>query len=336
MQVCKKILLTCLALLTISVSLTGCAGEMEKPVASFGDYDVLYEELRYLVLTQKDIMKSTYGDTIFDTAESAEAYRAELEATVIEKLKGNYTVLAACNHYLPGLKIDDDVVQNAVDDLIEDAAEEAGGEDTFFEMSEGYYITENFFRFTTAVSIMEDLLRQELAIRAEIENFFSDTELGAFSDWIKAGNGVYVQHIFIRNDLGEKVEDNRALAQDTKEKLESGSLAIGDIVGTALNQELQYLNPYYLVKDIYAPALEEAALSLTNVGDVSPVVETDEGFYIFVRIDDPEGINLSQNISSLLYSHQWARTESIVQAFRGSVTFEWTSFGKELDWLTIQ
>lgn len=336
MQIYKKWLFLCLAVLICCTALVGCSDEMEKTVATFGDYEVLYEELRYLVLTQKDIMKGTYGETIFDTPESAESYRAELEATVTEKLKENYTVLAACKHYLPNLKLDDEVVEDAVDDFIADAAEQAGDEDTFFEMSESYYMTENFIRFNTAVSIMEDLLRQELADRAEIEDFFADTEAQAFSDWILAGNGVYVQHILIRNDAGESVEDNRVLAEETRTKLENGSLLIEDIVGTALNQELEYLNPYYLVKDVYEQKLEEAALALTEVGAVSPVVETADGFYVFVRIDDPDGLALAQNLSTLLYNYQWARTESIVQTFRDTVTFEWTDYGKELDWLAIQ
>ena len=310
---------------------------MEKPVATFGDYEVLYEELRYLVLTQKDIMKATYGETIFDTPESAESYRSELERTVSEKLKENYVVLAACNHYLPDLKMDDDTVTNAVEDFIADAAKQAGDEETFFAMSESYYMTENFIRFTAAVSIMEDLLRQELAKRSDFETFFADTEEQQFADWIRAGNGVFVQHIFVRNDIGEDVAQNRLIAEDAREQLSSGALTVKEAVGSSVyNQDPSNTAPYYLIRDVYDPALEDAALALQADGDVSSVVETEEGFYVFVRMEDPEELILGQKLSTLLSSHQWSRTEHIKDTFRDSVSFEWTDFGSSLDWLTIE
>lgn len=337
MQNIKKWLSLTLATVLCLVCMTSCADRKEKPIATFGEYDVLYDELRYLVLTQKDIMKAAYGDSIFDTPESAESYRSELEDAVLEKLTENYVVLAACNHYLPDLKIDDDTVTDAVDDFIADAAQQVGDEETFFEMSEAYYMTERFIRFTAAVSIMEDLLRQELANRSEIDNLFADTEQSQFADWIRAGNGAYVQHIFIRNDVGESAEDNRNIAKEAREKLIDGSLTVSQAVGSAVyNQDPSNTSPYYLIRDVYDPALENAALALEQAGEVSDVVETEDGFYVFVCIEDKDELILKQKISTLLSSHQWSRTEQIKENFRDEVSFEWTEYGNSIDFLTIE
>ena len=333
----KKWLSLSLAILLCLACFVSCAKKNEKPIATFGEYDVLYDELRYLVLTQKDIMKATYGETIFDTPESAEAYRDELEEAVLDKLEQNYVVLAACKHYLPDLKIDDETVTDAVDDFIADAAQQAGDEEAFFEISASYHMSESFIRFTAAVSIMEDLLRQELSKRSDIDNFFANTEQEQFADWIRSGNGVYVQHIFVRNDSGESVEENRNLAKEAREKLINGSLTISQAVGSAVyNQDPSNTSPYYLLRDVYDPALENAALALKQNGDVSDVVETENGFYVFIRIEDKEELILNQKLFTLLSSHQWSRTEQIKETFRDDVDLEWTEYGNSIDFLTIE
>ncbi len=334
----KKTLSRILALLLalLCAGFVACSDEMEKPVATFGEHEVQYGELRYLILTEKDAMMREYGESIFATPESAAPYLEEWRARVSDKLREHYAVLAACAHYLPDLHIDDDIVQDTVDELISDAEDDAGGKDLFYEMSAQYYMTESFIRFSTEISVMEDLLRQELAGRAEIENFFADSENLAFTDWILAGNGVYLQHIFVRNDVGEDKEENRRIAEEARVGLANGTLSLRDAVGSAFyNQDPSNSTPYYLVRDVYDPALEQAALALREAGDVSPVVEVEDGYYVLVRLADEGNAVLGRTVSTLLSSHQWARTEAIVATFRESVTFEWTDFGRELDWLTV-
>ena len=68
---------------------------------------------------------------------------------------------------------------------------------------------------------------------------------------------------------------------------------------------------------------------------MSDVVETDAGFYVFIRIDDDDDL-LNAKLSSLLSSYQWAKTEEIKNTFRDGLVFEWTKFGKRLDWLEIE
>ena len=99
----KKILRIAASVLAIVMLLTAavsCRSKQEKleqtVVGTCGGHDVLYEELRYVTLTYKEMFESTYGEGIWDTPESAEKYRAELEETVMAMLCNNYAVLAAC------------------------------------------------------------------------------------------------------------------------------------------------------------------------------------------------------------------------------------------------
>ena len=156
--------------------------------------------------------------------------------------------------------------------------------------------------------------------------------MSEFSEWLSNGNCVYVQHLFIRNDKGESVEENRALAQQAREKLLSGEASINTLVGSATyNQDPSNTTPYYLVKGIYDKAMEDAALALTDEGSVSNVVETDEGFYIFVRMND-ETNSLQSKLTDLLSSYQWAHTERIIASFREKLSFEWK---EEIDLFSI-
>ena len=78
-------------------------------------------------------------------------------------------------------------------------------------------------------------------------------------------------------------------------------------------------------------ALEDAALVLPDEGSVSEIVETDEGFYIFVRMKDEQN-TLEDKLSELLSSYQWAHTERIKETFRASLDFAWE---EEIDFLSI-
>ena len=335
MKQLKKLTVLCLVLALLCTALGGCSkSKMEEPVATVGEHEVLYEELRYLVLTEKDLMKATYGETIFDTPESAAEYLPELKESVLEKLKANYAVLAACKAYMPSVKIDDKTVKKAVDEYIETCAEQFGSEKEFFEVSEKYYhMTEGFLRFSAAVTIMEEMLLKELAAQGK---FYSTDRQGEFLDWIRQGNGVYVQHVFIRNDAGEDKEANRLLAEEVREKLANGSFTISEAVGNAYyNQDAANAAPYYVVKGVSTPAIEETVFAITKAGKVSPVLETEEGYYVFLRLEDTDEAVLRSQAATLLNSYQWALTETVVKSYLPSIEFTWTELGKTLNWLEI-
>jgi hypothetical protein len=326
----RKITLLFLCMSLCVASLLGCANQMERPVAKAAGYDVRFEELRFVIMTKKAEFRGTYGEDLFDTPEKLAAHRAEFEAAVIETLKENYIVLAACNHYLPDLKITDKTITDAVDAMMEETIADMGGEDAFNEYAKARYMTKNLMRFTLAVYAMETRLLEELAARGE---FFTDDQEDEFFNWIRQGNGAYVQHLFIRNDEGDSIEENRARAEEARTLLSTGQKNINSLVGNSrYNEDPFNTAPYYLIRGVYDEIMEKTALALSEAGAMSEVVETEEGFYVFVRLNDTDD-QLRGQIASLLSSYQWANTERIKEGFRDSVTFEWL---EELDYLTVE
>lgn len=336
MQKTKRILLPLLAVLLLLTCACSGKRQEQKVIGTCSGYEVLYEELRYVTLTYKDMFEATYGKGIWDTPESAEQYRAELEETVWRVMLNNYAVLAACqNHGITAEDFNSDVIQAAVDADVEDVIESYGGEKAFEAALKELYMTEHFLRFCLTVAQLENELMYALTDIDMIED-----DANEFMTWIEEGNGVYVQHVFIENDEGEDPEVNRQTAQDIRTQLLNGA-DIANFVGSAVNEDLQNVAPYYIVRDVYTEEMETAALALQNVGDVSEVVETADGFYVLVRIEETrdengENLTLLSKISSLLVSYQWARVEEYVETYKADLNIELNEYGKSIDLLEIE
>ena len=336
MKKIQKIIAALLATVLLLAFFASCSSQKkqeQRVIGTCAGYDVLYEELRFVTLTYKDLFEDLYGEGIWDDPTTAELYRAELEEAVWLAMLENYVVLAACVAH--GMQLEDmenEEIVAAVDRQMEDAAEAWEDEDSFLESLRESYMTEHLMRFMLTVAQMENellyVLTDDLGL---IEN-----DLNAFIDWLEQGNCVYVRHVRVSNDKGEDIEANRAVAESLRQRLIGADEAtVKQIVQSAANEELTYLNPYYVVRDVYAEELENAAFALSNVGDVSEVVETEDGFFVFLRVAETESLLLSQSVS-LLSSYQKAKAGEIVESYRESLTIEKNEYGAGIDLLAIQ
>lgn len=326
-----------LLLAAMTISFCACAKTDKKVIGEAVGREVLYEELRFVTLTAKDKLAAKYGATIWDTPESAEQYRSELEAEVWDSMLNHYAVLAACQKYgLTLADMEDDDIREAVDADIEEAITQYGSKKVFRAALKENYMTESFLRFSLTVTQMENELRYLLIDAGVIEG-----STDRFMTWLEAGNAVYVQHILVENDLGEDVEANRALAEELRGKLRDGSESIDTLVGSVYNEDLYNVTPYYVVTDVYDAATEQAVMKLERAGDVSEVVETERGFYVFVRMeedfgDDGSNLSLLSKVDSLLRSYQWAKVETCVQEQKKTLSITLNDYGKSIDLLAIE
>ena len=246
-----RIVALLVAVLMLTLALVACKDEEDPkaPVIGYaaGGCEIRYDELRFVTMTQKAELAAKYGADIWAMPESAEQYRAELEAAVWDVLRNNYAVLAACQRF--GISVDlieSEGVQASVEAAVQKAIKECGGELAFEARLAATYMTEHFLRFSLAVTQLEDELRYKLS--GELGLIESD--VNRFMEWMRNGNAVYVQHVFVENDPGEDVDANRALAESVRHQLYYGEATIDELVGRAVNEEMLNLAPYYVVRDV--------------------------------------------------------------------------------------
>ncbi len=330
----KRITALFIAVLLLLASLTACASQTKQeqtPIGSCQGYEVLYEELRYLTLSYKDILEERYGEGIWDDPATAEQHRAELESTVWDLLRNNYAVLATVEKYLPEASLEDEEIVEAVDDYIETLLTQYASKDAYRLALQENYTTEHLMRFTIGVSELENKLLNYLTLDQKL----IEHDTNAFADWLRDGNCVYVQHLYIANDAGDDPAANRAIAEEVQSRLIKGE-SIDTFVGDkTYNEDPENAAPYFLIRDVHEEEMESAALSLTADGQVSRIVETEDGFYIFQRLSYDDA-KLTEQLSDLLVSWQWATLEAMVEELKEELSIELNDYGKSIDLLTIR
>ena len=345
----KKKFLRAAALLLLSgmliCSFCACANaKNKKAVATAGEYEIPYEQLRFITMTYKMDLDDKYGDgndengTIWDDPTTAEEYRAELEALVWNTVKDNYALLAACASYRVGRDaFEGKEVKKAVDASMTEVLAEYTSKREYKADLKARYATDNLFRFYFALDEMKYLLH---AAMQKDGAFFSDEE--TFEAWLTDGNSAYVQHFLLTHESEEEKEENRIILEDAREKLISGEWTLTDCINK-VNDDLTNVSPYYLVRNVHKDELIDAALPL-NVGDVSEIVEVEGALYVFMRMaetatEDANGSiqsTLSLQLTSLLSDYQWAIVGDAVEAAKATVQIELNEYGKSIDLVAMK
>ena len=68
-------------------------------VGECGEYEIRYEELRYITLLHKATLDKSFGEYEKLDETSRKAYDAELEKKVMEDMVNNYVILSLCDKY---------------------------------------------------------------------------------------------------------------------------------------------------------------------------------------------------------------------------------------------
>lgn len=343
MRTYTRLIATLLIAILLLLSLAGCAEEKpeENPlyseiVGTMGEYDILYEELRFVTLTYRQILDATYGDdnaengTIWDDPVTAEKYREELKSKVLAMMAKEYRVLAACSAYGIGRDVlEGSEIQGLVDRQYKTAMDTFESEEAFLKDMSDKFMTERLYRLYLARDFMKYKLR-DAVLKDTDSDIIKDQE--SFHKWLINGNCVYVQHVFLRNDKNEDKETNRLLAQEISDALQSGDEVIDSYVGSRLNDDVTNIAPYYLIPYLYDEALTDAGLRLYSDGDATDVIETEEGFYVLQRVEEPKG-TLESKLADLFDTYLWTKIGATSSDTESTVTLN--EFGKSVDLVTM-
>lgn len=327
-------------------NLVACANSKnKKAVATVGEYEVPYEQLRFVTMTYKAELDARYGDgnaengTIWDDTATAEKYRTELEKLVWDTIREDYAILQACAAHGIGRKVfEGKDIKKTVDQIIDDEIAQFASKREYKDFLEEVYATENILRFKYALDEMKYLLR---AAMKKDGAFLSDES--AFEAWFLDGNGAYVQHFLLYHENDEEKEANRAILEDAREKLISGEWTLADCINRA-NDDPSNAAPYFMVRNVQKDVLVDAAVELENVGDVSEIVEVEGALYVLVRmeelpivgVDGTTETPLSLQLTDLLSNYQWAIVGDAVEAVKADLNIERNDYGKSIDLVTME
>lgn len=336
----KRIVCICLAAaLTVGTLMLFSCSNDEKlnrtAVGTVGNFEVYYEELRWMTMQYKALMAANYGEDIWDNEETAEKYRSELESAVFSNIISNYAVLTLCDDdmlKLNGEKLIDingsdvqDIVQNYVDATIE----EAGGRSEYNKSLEKNYLTDNLYRFMCGVDTCESILFSYYCNLAIID----DSDEAAI-DYIYE-NFIRTVHVYIQNDKDDDVEANRALAEAVRIKLTGGEDINTLVKNYSEDRYMASSDGYYFTYGQYSDAYENAAFAL-GIGEVSPVVETYSGFYVIQRLE-LDGAYIGAHFSTdLKDQYLLAVFNKEIEKCKSTLKFTLNDFGLGLDLVEME
>lgn len=327
-------------------SFVACANvKNKKAVATVGEYEIPYEQLRFVTMTYKAELDARYGDgnaengTIWDDAATAEKHRAELEELVWDTIREDYAILGACAARGIGREVfEGKEIEKTVDQMIDDEIAQFSSKSDYKAFLEEVYATENILRFKYALDEMKYLLHASMKKDGA---FLTDEE--AFEEWLTNGNGAYVQHFLLYHESDEEKEANRAILEDARQKLIAGEWTLADCINRA-NEDPSNAAPYFLVRNTHKDALVNAAVGLEDVGDVSEIVEVEGALYVLVRMEEMPIVGadgktetpLSLQLTNLLSNNQWAIVGDTVEAAKSGLNIEMNDYGKSIDLVTME
>ena len=315
--------------------LTGCGkaepiepSEEDVRVAVRADgYDIFYDELRYYTCNLKNQMAEYYGSDIWANETTAAPYLEELEKGVDDMSRYNAAVLSLCAEY--GISIDEQGIQEDVQEEVEALVEEFGGMKEYQQALSEYHMTDRLFRYLTGITLCETELYNVLISLGLLDN--SDEGAEAF---FATDDFIRTLHIYIANDEGDSIEENRAEAEQLVKELRAGA-DFHTLIGR--HSEDFYMtttNGYYFTRGEMNEAYEKAAFALQE-NEYSDVVETDTGFYIIQRLPKEEEY-IQRNFEDLKHQYLSAVFYSMIEDRRDTITLTKTEFGQTIELWKMQ
>ena len=304
-------------------------------VGKVGEYDVYYEELRWLTMQYKDLLASSYGKDIWDKKDTAEKYRKELEDAVYASIISNYAILTLCDDEILKLQgeklidINGSEVQDIVEQYINETIEEMGSRAAYNISLKENYLTDSLYRFINGVDVCESILF----------NYYCS--LGIIDDSDQAAIEYIYEyfirtvHVYIQNDSNDSIEENRKLAEAIRVKMVNGE-DVNDLISKySEDRYMASKDGYYFTHGTYSDKYEEASFAL-DVNEISEVVETYSGFYIIQRLE-LDGAYIGVHFESdLKDQYLLAVFDNEINACKETLVFIPNEFGSSLDLVNMK
>ena len=312
----KRIFALALAIVTLAVFLVSCSDgavksseEDSRVVGTCAGYDVKYEQLRYLVMTNKEALAKKYGEDIFSDSSSkwVGEYEDELEDIVEEQICQNYAALKLFAK--KGIKPTDKATANEVNAFVDSIVENLGGEEQYLAYLESCYMTDAVNRFD--IALYSCIYRYSDAVAADLDKEAYDAVMNK--------DGL----IRVRSIRANSLEDAKAA-----EAMLAEGKTFDKLIGSKYNKDTNACD-YHFFEGTFDEDYEKAAFSL-DVGEISGIVETEEGFYIIERLE-PDDRYVSNNIDYLKTMYVNFKVFEMIEEEADKVDFELNAYGESID-----
>ena len=296
-------------------------------VGKIGDYEVRYEELRYITLLHKASLNASMGEySTLDEDEKA-AYREALEKNVLHDLENNYVVLSLCDKY--GIDTDSREIDKEIDDAIQTLVDsELGDKNEYKRWLAENNLTDAFVRLVYKVDILEGKLVEYMTEnRIGIE--YDNVDNADFTDYVMtSGDFIQTTHVYYPKDwqykngvsAAEKASDAAdalAALSDDGERYQEMRSKIGNapfVAGISMTGDGVYFT-YCQMGGYY----ESAAFEL-DLYESSGVVESEDGYYVIMRLP-LEREYVAKYASELLLQYRYAAMYQACEEQREILTF---------------
>ena len=331
------------AILSTAVLPIRSTKEELKVVGTVGEYEVKYEELRFLTLLCRAELDSELGE--YDTLDESgkKQYEELLYARVTDDIKQNYVIFSLCDKY--GIKTDSIAMRSYVDDEMKEYV------NTYFDGNMSKYkewlsesgATDSIIRTNFKIDYLEEQLLDHYAENNidiqynedNIEEFIQYVMTG--EDWIRTIHVYYPEkHPFETDpenlpagfdpssiiaayngkDSIDKVKTEVGAIQGDSARLKAFKTAIGNAPGTNYSTEG---NGFYFTYGLMGEEYEDIAYSL-GAYQISDVFEYLDGYCIIMRIPLEES-HVRLNALDLLGKYQYVVLNNHMAEESASLSF---------------
>ena len=305
-------------------------------VAKCGDYEICYDEVRFVAGLKKKEIEAQYGEDIWE-GDDAQTYRTMLAERTWSSLKSYPAIYALCKE--AGI----DVNSTAAADYAQEQLKQAyTGMKDYQAYLEEQNLTDRFMRAALKMEFVESTLFYTYLDNTNFIPYRKDN-IGEFILYVlgesEDGADDYrrVVSVFVRNDEGENAEDNLKTAQGIRnalvaeKNLDKRLALMNQFIGSKYNQDIGFTQDgYYFTRGEMVEAYEKAAFDLQKAGDVSEVFEANGGYYVMMRLT-PEEEYVTSNAIDLLENYQAAVFGQLEKEQEDLMSVELTEYGTGLD-----
>ena len=311
--------------------------EEARVVGTVGNFEVRYEEPRYITLLHKASLDSELGKYDELDAEGKAEYERLLEERVMADIKNNYVILSLCDEY--GIKTDSYAANSYVNDGIKNVVKTdfGGSMDKYKEWLKKNNITDSVLRLIFRVEFLEgELYNYVVENSTEIE--YDEQNLPEFieyvmdsEDWIRTVHVFYPHKLMNLEWYSEEYiasYNAKAMAQAARDTVVTSSWTdevrmdtmYSEIGRAPMIQGISTTgNGSYFTHGQMGEKYETAAFALEKYG-VSEVVETEDGYYVIMRLLKQEE-DVSAQVETLLGYYRYAVLKELMDAEEEALTF---------------